>query len=157
MRAKYALLLIAVCLFAWTALVQAHCEIPCGIYDDDMRFAMLEEHIATIEKSMTQIAELAGGEQDALNGNQLARWVGNKEHHADQIQEIVAQYFMTQKVKTPSEEDKEAFAAYTGQLVLMHKMLRAAMRCKQTVELANVEELRQLTHDFKHAYSSAEK
>ena len=157
MRAKYALMLVAVCLFAWTALVQAHCEIPCGIYDDDMRFAMLEEHIVTIEKSMTQIAALAGGKQDALTVNQLTRWIDNKEHHADQIQEIVAQYFMTQKVKTPSEGDKEAFAAYTGQLVLMHKMLRGAMKCKQTVDLANVEELRQLTHDFKHAYSAPKK
>lgn len=29
----------------------AHCEIPCGIYDDQMRVNMIGEHITTIEKS----------------------------------------------------------------------------------------------------------
>ncbi|MDY6953871.1 MAG: superoxide dismutase [Ni], partial [Thermodesulfobacteriota bacterium] len=33
----------------------AHCEIPCGIYDDQMRIDMIAEHITTIEKSMKQI------------------------------------------------------------------------------------------------------
>ncbi len=26
----------------------AHCEIPCGIYDDEMRINMIAEHITTI-------------------------------------------------------------------------------------------------------------
>jgi len=157
MRIEKVFTLVAVCLFAASAAVWAHCEIPCGIYDDDMRFAMIDEHIATIEKSMTQIVALASAEQNPLNANQLARWVANKEHHADQIQEIVSQYFLTQKLKTPDESDTQAFAAYTGQLVLLHKMLRAAMVCKQTADLDNVEKLRQLAHDFKHAYQAAAK
>lgn len=155
MRIKNVFALAALCLLAVNTAVWAHCEIPCGIYDDDMRFAMIDEHIATVEKSMTQIIALAGAEQNALNANQLARWVANKEHHADLIQEIVSQYFLTQKLKTPNESDAKAFAAYTGQLVLLHKMLRGAMVCKQTADLENVEKLRLLAHDFKHAYQAA--
>ena len=157
MRIDKVFALAAVCLLGVNAAVWAHCEIPCGIYDDDMRFAMIDEHITTIEKSTTRIAALVGAEQNALNANQLARWVANKEHHAGQIQQIVSQYFLTQKLKTPDESDTGAFAAYTGQLVLLHKMLRAAMVCKQAADPKNVEKLRQLAHDFKHAYQAAMK
>ena len=30
----------------------AHCQIPCGVYTDEMRFTMLEEDFQTIEKAM---------------------------------------------------------------------------------------------------------
>ncbi|MDP7447680.1 MAG: superoxide dismutase [Ni], partial [Candidatus Latescibacteria bacterium] len=66
---------------------EAHCEIPCGIYGDDLRFSMLQEDITTIEKSMKKIVELAA--DPAENANQIGRWVLNKEQHADHIREIV--------------------------------------------------------------------
>ena len=31
---------------------KAHCEIPCGIYGDSVRIALIYEHITTVEKSM---------------------------------------------------------------------------------------------------------
>ena len=34
--------------------VLAHCEIPCGIYDDQTRVQLIHEHIGTIEKAMTK-------------------------------------------------------------------------------------------------------
>jgi len=147
MRAQ-SMLILAACVLVSTA-AWPHCEIPCGIYGDDLRFSLIEEHITTIEKSMQQIVELSG---DLQNANQRVRWIDNKEHHADQIREIVTQYFMTQRLKPVDKGDAEGFAAYTGQLVLLHKMLRAAMKCKQTTDLANVETLRRLAHDFKRAY-----
>ena len=36
----------------------ARCEIPCGIYDDQLRTQLIAEHATTIEKSMKQIMEL---------------------------------------------------------------------------------------------------
>ena len=42
-----------------SSAVMSHCEIPCGIYDDAMRIRMMAEDIATIEKSMREIHELA--------------------------------------------------------------------------------------------------
>ena len=144
------MLLIAFCLVATAAPLWAHCEIPCGIYGDEARFAAIAEDLTTIEKSMTQIAALAG-QSDAQNANQLARWVANKEEHANRIQHVVTQYFMTQRLKAVEEGD-EGRAAYTEKLVLLHKMLRGAMKCKQTVEVEEVEKMRVLLHEFKHAY-----
>jgi nickel superoxide dismutase len=121
----------------------AHCEIPCGIYDDHMRIHMIEEHITTIEKSMNQITELSG--QTPVNYNQLVRWVTNKEHHADELQHIVTQYFMTQRIK-PEQKD------YEKKLSVLHKMLLAAMKCKQTTDLAHINTLRNLTQEFEGMY-----
>ena len=55
-----ALLVFSVVLFT-VSYATAHCEIPCGIYDDEMRFGMMAEHITTIEKSIKQIIELETG------------------------------------------------------------------------------------------------
>jgi len=81
----------------FTVKTSAHCEIPCGIYDDEMRINMMNEHITTIEKSMNQIMKIE--KEKRHHSNQLVRWIINKERHADEIQEIVTQYFLTQRIK----------------------------------------------------------
>ena len=125
------------------SLAAAHCEIPCGIYDDQMRIEMLREHITTIEKSMNQVILL---EKDAnRKANQLTRWVMNKEQHADELQEIVSQYFMTQRL-TPDAKD------YASKLQLLHEMLLAGMKSKQTTDLGQVKRLRELVDLFEKAY-----
>jgi len=121
----------------------SHCEIPCGIYDDEMRIQMLEEHIKTMEKSMNQIIMLQ--KEGPKNYNQLVRWIMNKEDHANQFQEIVTQYFMTQRIKIDSK-------GYTHKLIVLHKMLVFAMKCKQTVDLSHIETLRSLLKDFGSLY-----
>ena len=133
-----------------TAAIWAHCEIPCGIYGDELRFSMIEENIRTVEKSMKMIVELSG---DSANANQVARWVNNKESHADNIREIVTQYFLTQRIKLPSPE-VEAQEAYRNKLALLHQMLVYAMKCKQTTDTANADRLRELAQEFKQAYSA---
>jgi nickel superoxide dismutase len=89
---------------------RAHCEIPCGIYADSVRIALIKEHITTIEKSMNQINEISNS--SSPNYNQLIRWVSNKEDHAKKIQEIVSQYFLHQRIKIIEENQKEAYAKY---------------------------------------------
>ncbi len=123
--------------------VWAHCEIPCGIYDDQARADLIAEHIQTIEKSMNQVVELSG--QTPVNYNQIVRWVNNKEHHADEIQHVVTQYFMTQRIK-PDQDD------YEKKVTVLHKILLAAMKCKQTTDLANVNDLRSLLKEFEGLY-----
>ena len=121
----------------------AHCEIPCGIYDDEMRFSMMAEHITTIEKSIKQIIELEKGKP--INNNQLIRWVMNKERHANEFQEIVSQYFMTQRIKFDTEN-------YTEKLIMLHKMLVYAMKCKQTTDLSHIRTLRSVLKEFHILY-----
>ncbi len=137
---KAARYLTAVVLFAvvTTVAVRAHCQIPCGIYDDQMRIHLMEEHVTTIEKAMKQI-------EAAPNQNQTVRWVMSKEKHADELSEIVTYYFMTQRIKPGCE----AYAVKLGQL---HEILVTAMKAKQTTDLAHVEKLKTLIHDFEHSY-----
>lgn len=125
--------------------VSAHCEIPCGIYDDQLRTKLIAEHATTIEKSMKQIMELS--KANPTNFNQIVRWVSNKEDHATKIQHIVSQYFMTQRIKPDQEK-------YSDKLILLHKMLIAAMKCKQTTDLSHVNALRAHLKEFEMLYFS---
>ncbi len=129
---------------------KAHCEIPCGIYGDSVRIALLYEHITTIEKSMTQIIELSKAETPDYN--QLVRWVTNKEEHAVKIQEIVSQYFLHQRVKPTSADDDVAYRKYVKQLELLHHISVFAMKSKQTTDLSIIDTLRDKVHSFEHIY-----
>jgi len=132
------------------SLAYSHCQVPCGIYDDDARFDAIAEHITTIEKSMKLITELSG--QDKPNMNQIVRWVNNKDHHADELSEIVTYYFMAQRVKLPEEGNAKAQNEYVKKLTLLHKMLVYSMKAKQTTDLANVEQLKSLLNEFHKVY-----
>ncbi|MFH1351903.1 MAG: superoxide dismutase [Ni], partial [Pseudomonadota bacterium] len=136
------LVALSILLFV-TSYAAAHCEIPCGIYDDEMRFNMIAEHISTIEKSMKQIMELQGDK--SINYNQLVRWVTNKENHAEKLQEIVTQYFMTQRIKEDAEN-------YSKKVSVLHKMLIYSMKCKQTTDLSHISTLRALLKEFHDLY-----
>ena len=60
MRGKWLTLIMAIAMVAvGAARVGAHCEIPCGIYDDQLRADLIAEHATTIEKSMKKIVELS--------------------------------------------------------------------------------------------------
>jgi nickel superoxide dismutase len=127
-------------LFAVTtiATVQAHCQIPCGIYNDQMRFEMMEEDVTTITKSMTQI-------EAGLDQNQTIRWVMNKEKHADKIIEIACQYFLAQRIKPGMDN-------YEENLKTLHEIIIYSMKCKQTTDVANTVKLSELIHSLQHTY-----
>jgi nickel superoxide dismutase len=119
-------------LFVFVSMTaRPHCEVPCGIYDDQLRIALIKEHIQTIKKAMTNINTL--GEEGDKNYNQLIRWTDTKEVHANEIQHIVSQYFMTQRIKT-EEADKANFEKNRKMLVHLHRMLVFAMKCKQSTD-----------------------
>ena len=132
--------------FVFAALsspILAHCEVPCGIYDDEARTKRIAEHITTIEKAMKQIIDL--GAQKPVNYNQVVRWVNTKEHHAIEIQTIVSQYFLTQRIKADAKD-------YDKKLASLHQILVGAMKCKQTTDLANVEKLKTTLKEFEVLY-----
>jgi len=134
------------------SIAYSHCQIPCGIYDDEGRFGEIAEHITTIEKSMKLITELSA--QDKPNMNQIVRWVNNKDHHADELSEIVTYYFMAQRVKLPADGDAKAQNEYVKKLTLLHEMLVYSMQAKQTTDLANVDKLRDSLKKFHQAYEA---
>jgi nickel superoxide dismutase len=128
----------------------AHCQMPCGIYADEMRVQMIEEDLTTIEKAMQQIVAL--GKESPVNYNQLVRWVNTKEEHGQNIQELVSGYFLAQRIKAPAEVEGVPFELYTRQLMILHSMLIEAMKCKQTTDLGHVEALRVLVREFRSSY-----
>ncbi len=128
-----------------------HCEIPCGIYGDSVRIALLYEHIETIDKSMKMIEELS--KEATPNYNQLVRWVVNKEEHAEKIQKIVSQYFLHQRIKIKKKSDgEEAYQKYITQLQLLHHISVYAMKAKQSTNRDLIDMLKAKVHEFEHAY-----
>ncbi len=133
-----------------------HCEVPCGIYGDSLRVALMYEHISTIEKAMTQINEISASAQP--NYNQLVRWVVNKETHAEEIQHIVSQYFLHQRIKLPSADaDGKMLSAYGKKLGQLHQLLVYSMKSKQTTDVSYIERLKETLHNFEHSYFGAHK
>ncbi len=124
---------------AYPERAEAHCQVPCGIYDDHARIEAMKEDVKTITKAVAQINDLAG-KHGALAVNQTTRWVNTKEEHASHVIETVALYFLTQKVK-PVSAGAAGYDGYLKKLADHHGVMRAAMKCKQTVDAASAEAL----------------
>ena len=147
---RFALIAAALCVSLTGSNAFAHCQIPCGIYDDAARFALLEEHVTTLEKAMKTLEELSAAQTP--NYNQIVRWVQNKEHHADEISGIVTHYFMAQRIKPADKKSEEAYSKYLSELTSLHEMVVYSMKAKQTVDRKNVDRLRALIRQFKASY-----
>jgi len=132
----------------------AHCQIPCGIYDDQTRFTLLREHITTIEKSINQIHELST--EPGVNINQLVRWVNNKDTHADDFTHIITYYFLAQRIKIADESNQAEYMLYQKKVILLHQLTVVAMKCKQTTDLQHTEKLKSLVDQFEDVYFSPE-
>lgn len=133
----------------------AHCQIPCGIFDDELQVQFMEQDITTIEKSMTQIIAL--GKASPVDYNQLVRWVMNKEEHAQKLQDSVTAYFMAQRIKPPADHgDETAMKDYVNKLTLLHAIQIHAMKAKQSTDLGEVATLRDLVAQFRKAYFGEE-
>ena len=112
-------------------LLYPHCQVPCGIYDDAVRIVTIKEDFATISKAMVEIKTLSA-KNDPQSLNQLNRWIVTKEEHATNIQKVVSDYFLTQRVKSKNKN-------YDRHLRFLHELLVSAMKCKQTVESKNID------------------
>jgi nickel superoxide dismutase len=129
--------LLGLLLFAVVGLgvreAAAHCQVPCGIYDDAARIHELEEDASTITKAINKIRELSG-KHDSQAFNQAVRWVTTKDAHASHIITTVAEYFLAQKVKTVGAGE-ELHNAYLASLADHHAVIKAAMKTKQRADL----------------------
>ena len=130
-----------------------HCEVPCGIYSDQMRFEMMLEDTKTIAKAITSLKEYCdgfkNGPPNAKVINQMTRWVNTKEQHATNTQHIISQYFLTQRIKPDNKE-------YAKQLAAAHKVMVCAMKCKQDPADETAAALKASILDFYRAYEGKE-
>lgn len=134
---------------AFTSLAMAHCQVPCGIYGDQLRFEQMLEDQHTIAKAQAQINEMTEGEITAQKVNQMARWVAAKEDHATKIQNTIAAYFMAQRIKADNKN-------YVKQLTAAHAVMVAAMKCKQSADPETAEMLEKKIFDLYRAYEGKE-
>ncbi len=135
-------IVIMVSIAPWATRVQqaqAHCQVPCGIYDDAARIKRLQEDATTIAKAIKQIDELCG-KHEAQAFNQAARWVATKEDHASHVIQVVSEYFLTQKVKAVAP-GAEGYDAYLEKLADHHAVMVAAMKTKQKADPASADAL----------------
>lgn len=135
MRLLYRSLPLICLVLSFTAehRLSAHCQIPCGIYDDYARVLSMREDADTVQKACRLMGELSG-KADAQSGQQFIRWVNNKEIHAEKIIETISNYFLTQRVK-PSQSD------YAVRLQAHHAVILAAMKAKQNTSLTHAQTL----------------
>ncbi len=137
------LLLLVASFFLTSAHLGAHCQVPCGIFDDETTFTIMHEHTETIRKAMVEMAKLEPG--DIKSHQQFVRWVNNKESHAQKIQDLCGEYFLAQRIK-PSMDN------YVEQLKAVHAIMIAAMRAKQNVDTKYADALQTAIHDYAHIY-----
>ena len=149
---KKSILALCALSFLAPATVSAHCQVPCGIYNDNNVIEKMGTDLITIEKASAQIIELS--KEPGANAQQLTRWVMNKESHAQSIQETVTNYFLAQRLKPEeAETDKEA---YLKKLTTCHKVIVAAMKCKQSTDASAVKMLHDELETFGKLFGTKE-
>ena len=132
-------------------IITAHCQVPCGIYDDAVRIIQIREHVTTIEKAMNQIDQLTNDESSAQNMNQLIRWINTKEEHATYIQSIIADYFLAQRIKH-KKNNEPGRQQYVDQTLLLQQIIVAAMKSKQSIDKSGPESVSILLNQFVELY-----
>ena len=151
MKTRLLLSLLTVATFAafTSTNVQAHCQVPCGIYGDQLRFEAMLEDQATISKAGSELAKYVSEDITALSANQMGRWITTKEQHAQSIQDTIADYFLAQRIKPEADNYKE-------QLVAAHAVIRAAMKVKQDPGAEHADALKKAITDLYQAYEGKE-
>ena len=128
----------------------AHCQVPCGIYGDQLRFEQLLEDAKTIAKAQAQLNELlAEGQPTAQSVNQMARWVMTKEEHAGRVQDTMQAYFLAQRIKADSPR-------YVEQLKATQTLITSPMKCKQSADGTTAKALEEAIFDLYRAYEGKE-
>ena len=126
--------------------LSAHCQVPCGIFSDELKFSELEEHVVTIEKSARLISELSAKEDLTANDyQQLVRWTTNKETHAQKIIDEAANYFLAQRIKTDTDH-------YADKIKILHHIIVHAMKTKQSAGKNATAKLTESIAAFKDLY-----
>tara|TARA_S200000501_G_scaffold312109_1_gene303023 strand:- start:963 stop:1463 length:501 start_codon:yes stop_codon:yes gene_type:complete len=129
------------CIFS-ISFIFAHCQVPCGIYDDVRIIIEIEEHIQTIDKAMNNILNITlKNQQSTQDMNQLIRWINTKEDHAQKIQDISMKYFLAQRIK-PKQSSEQGYLRYVDLTLLCQNIIYTSMKAKQTVDLSYLDELK---------------
>ncbi|MEC7840079.1 MAG: superoxide dismutase [Ni] [Chlamydiota bacterium] len=123
--------------------LNAHCQMPCGIYHDDMVIDQIDQYAETMYKAVSELnSNLFNSPKDK---NQFVRWVLEKEKESDVATKLITEYFLQQKVK-PDEDGTE------NKVLALHKVLFLIVKIKQNTEKKYVLEFMNEWKKFKEMY-----
>jgi len=119
-------------------VLSAHCQMPCGIYHDDMVFDQIDQYIETMYKGITVLND---NKFDSVKDkNEFVRWVIQKEKASDEAANLILTYFLQQKIK-PGEADTQK------RLAGAHELLFLIVQIKQNVD-------KKILESFSHEWES---
>lgn len=134
-------LLVGLCAIAtWTTDLSAHCQMPCGIYHDDMVYDQIDQFVETVYKGITVLNESKFS--TVKEKNEFVRWVGQKEKCCNEAADLITIYFLQQKIK-PGEDDT------VKRLVSAHNLLFLMVAIKQNTDLEYVKQFNAEWEKFK--------
>ncbi len=120
--------------------VEAHCDVPCAIYDPSTaQIAAL-----SVIRFLDQIGELSG-DLSIADQARLSRLVREKELHAAKVKDEV-RVIWGDYLKQPQ------FDQFPDMHTLVHSIMLAGSACKQSVDRENGEKLLALVNEFAAAF-----
>lgn len=137
---NYALFWSIAAALSCSNLLTAHCQMPCGIYHDDMVFDQIDQYVETMYKGITVMNESKFA--TVKDKNEFVRWVVQKENASNEAANTLLTYFLQQKIK-PGEEDTPK------KLASAHKLLFLIVGIKQTADVQIVETFNNEWEKFK--------
>lgn len=119
----------------------AHCQMPCGIYHDDMVYDQIDQYIETMAKGITVLTD--NKFSTVQERNEFMRWVLEKEQSSDEVAALITKFFLQQKIK-PNEGETT-----TKRVMAAHKLLFLLVPIKQTVDLKFLNDFYEEWENFK--------
>lgn len=123
-----------------SASLDAHCQMPCGIYHDDMVYDQIDQYTETMYKGIAVMNDSKF--QTVKERNEFVRWVLQKETATDETAILLTKYFLQQKIK-PGEPDT------AKRIECVHKLLFLLVAIKQNADLSFVKEFTDEWERFK--------
>lgn len=121
--------------------VDAHCDIPCGIYETDTMM-----HSAETCRRMIQKIEELGELDNVEKHNTFVRSVVNKERHGQKVKDEL--YILWSDYFKPEHVEK-----YPDLHETIWKAAKQASTVKQTVSMEEAEKLVSMVHDIAHLFT----
>lgn len=128
------------CVMGCYSQLTAHCQMPCGIYHDEMVFDQIDQFIETTVKAISVLND--NPFSNVQQHNEFVRWIMQKEKGATETAELILTYFLQQKIK-PNEEDT------AKRVISAHLLLFYLVQIKQTVDLKIVNDFYEEWERFK--------
>jgi nickel superoxide dismutase len=121
----------------------AHCQMPCGIYHDEIVFDQIDQYTETMFKGISVINQIKINNMH--DQNDAVRWIVEKEKESNEIANLITVYFLQQKIK-PGEPDT------AQKLASAHRLLFFLVAIKQNTDLKFVKEFNEEWEKFKDMF-----